>query len=203
MRKRKEKLTEIKDMKIVLIFPIYNGLKYTKTCLENLSIQLNKNLNINIVVVDDNSADGTGDIVDRLSRKDSRVQVIHRPKKAGLGTAYVAGFKVALDRGADLIFEMDADFSHDPNEIGNFIEAMSNRNADLVIGSRYVGGVRVMGWRFRRLFVSKMANIIVSHIMIYPQINDYTAGYRCYRRKVLESIDLNKIQYLQFCIGYI
>ena len=98
----------------------------------------------------------------------------------------------ALEKGADLVFEMDSDFSHDPADLQAFITAI--RDADLVIGSRYVDGVRVLGWRFRRLFVSKMANILVSHIMINPKIYDYTAGYRCYRRKVIASIDLDKIR---------
>lgn len=178
-------------MNVYIVIPTYNEAENIERLIKRILVLYPE---FNIIVVDDNSADGTGDIVDRVACKDRRVQIIHRPRKDGLGTAYVVGFKFALDTGADLIFEMDADFSHDPSEIGNFVEAICKRNADLVIGSRYVDGVRVVGWRFRRLFVSKIANIIVSHIMIYPQINDYTAGYRCYRRKVLECIDLNKIQ---------
>lgn len=145
----------------------------------------------NIIIVDDNSPDGTGAIADDLSRKDSRVHVIHRPHKAGLGTAYIAGFKEALAKGADLIFEMDADFSHDPKYIKDFLEA--SKKADLVVGSRYINGVRVEGWRFRRLLLSKFANMYVSYVMVRP-VWDFTAGFRCYRRTVLESMDLEKIR---------
>jgi dolichol-phosphate mannosyltransferase len=173
---------------VYIIIPTYNE-------AENLENLINQILvlhpTVNIIVVDDNSPDGTGEIVEALSHKDHRINVVHRHRKSGLGTAYVEGFKQALDKHADIIFEMDADFSHDPNDLQDFFEAI--KTADLVIGSRYVGGVRVLGWRFRRLFVSKMANIFVSHVMVNPRIDDYTAGYRCYRRKVLESIDLNNI----------
>lgn len=176
-------------MKIYIIIPTYNEAENLERIIGEI---LSLHLSLNIIVVDDNSPDGTGVIAENLSQRDSRINVIHRARKAGLGTAYVEGFKQALDKHADLIFEMDADFSHDPNDIQSFIEAI--KSADLVIGSRYLHGVRVLGWRFRRLFVSKMANIFVSHIMVNPKINDYTAGYRCYRRKVLESIDLNHIR---------
>ena len=176
-------------MNVYIVIPTYNEAESLEP-LVNQIFALHPTFNI--IVVDDNSPDGTGSIADNLSRNDSRIHVIHRPKKAGLGTAYVEGFKQALAKGAELIFEMDADFSHDPNDLQSFLEAI--KNADLVIGSRYVDGVRVIGWRFRRLFISKMANIFVSHLMVNPKIDDYTAGYRCYRRKVIESIDLNNIR---------
>ena len=146
--------------------------------------------NFHIIIVDDNSPDGTGRIADDLSEKDSRITVVHRPYKAGLGRAYIEGFKEALHRGADLIFEMDADFSHDPKYLLDFLNA--SKKADLVIGSRYINGVRVEGWRFRRLLLSKLANIYVSYILVKP-IWDFTAGYRCYHRRVLESLDLDRI----------
>ncbi|PIV82425.1 MAG: dolichyl-phosphate beta-D-mannosyltransferase, partial [Nitrospirae bacterium CG17_big_fil_post_rev_8_21_14_2_50_50_9] len=111
--------------------------------------------------------------------------------KAGLGTAYVEGFKLALAKGADLIFEMDADFSHDPRYLQDFLEA--SEKADLVIGSRYINGVRVEGWKFRRLLLSKLANMYVSYIMVRP-VWDFTAGFRCYRREVLEGINLDGIR---------
>ena len=126
-----------------------------------------------------------------MSHKNSHVHVIHRTCKAGLGTAYVQGFKKALAKGADLIFEMDADLSHDPSYLQNFLDAM--RMADLVIGSRYLNGVRVDGWTFRRLLLSKFANIYASLITALP-LYDLTAGFRCYRRNVLESIDIEKIK---------
>ncbi|MBW1803351.1 MAG: polyprenol monophosphomannose synthase [Deltaproteobacteria bacterium] len=144
-----------------------------------------------IIIVDDNSPDGTGHIADRLSHQYPSLQVIHRPQKEGLGRAYIDGFKKALSDGADLIFEMDADFSHDTRYLKDFLKA--SEKSDLVIGSRYVEGVRVEGWRFRRLMLSKCANIFVSYIMVKP-VWDFTAGYRCYKRKVLESLDLDEIK---------
>lgn len=145
----------------------------------------------NIVVVDDNSPDGTGKIAESLSYNDSRIYVIHRPKKAGLGRAYTEGFKFALSKGADLVFEMDADFSHDPKYLKDLLEA--SRFSDLVIGSRYIDGVRVEGWRFRRLLLSKFANMYVSYLLVRP-VWDFTGGFRCYRRAVLESIELDSIK---------
>lgn len=171
-----------------IVIPTYNE-------SENLEHLMNKVLALHptfkIIVVDDNSPDGTGEIADSLSRNDDRINVIHRPHKAGLGTAYIAAFKLALDKGADLIFEMDADFSHDPRYLEDFLKA--SKRADLVIGSRYINGVRVEGWRFRRLLLSKFANMYVSYILVKP-VWDFTAGFRCYRRAILESIDLDSIK---------
>ena len=146
---------------------------------------------MHLTIVDDNSPDGTGEIADLLTEQYPSLQVIHRPGKAGLGSAYIAGFKQALSDGADLIFEMDADFSHDPKYLKDFFKTIET--ADVVIGSRYLDGVRVDGWRFRRLLLSKAANMFVSYIIVKP-IWDFTAGFRCYRRKVLESIDLDKVK---------
>ena len=175
-------------MKVYIILPTYNE-------AENLASLVNQIFALspkcNIIVVDDNSPDGTGQIADSLSGTYKQLHVIHRPKKTGLGTAYVAGFKKALSLGADLIFEMDADFSHDPKYIMDFLEA--SKRADLVIGSRYCNGVRVEGWKFRRLLLSKFANIYVSYIMVRP-VWDFTAGFRCYRREVLESIELDSVK---------
>ena len=171
-----------------IVLPTYNE----AANLENLVHQVFAlHPTFHIIVVDDNSPDGTGIIAANLSRKYDNVHVIHRPHKAGLGTAYIEGFKEALAKGADLIFEMDADFSHDPEYLKDFLEA--SKKADLVIGSRYLNGVRVEGWRFRRLFLSKLANMYVSYVMVKP-VWDFTAGFRCYRRKVLESMDLNSIR---------
>jgi len=143
-----------------------------------------------ITIVDDNSPDGTGQIADELAIAHPSVHAIHRPAKQGLGTAYVEGFKYALSAGADYIFEMDADFSHGPSRLPDFLDAV--KDYDLVLGSRYINGVRVEGWRFRRLFLSKFANIYASYIMVLP-VWDFTGGFRCYRREVIESIDLNRI----------
>lgn len=175
-------------MYVCIIIPTYNEADNIEKIVKTI---LALHPTFNIIVVDDNSPDGTGTIAVSLSRDDSRIEVIHRPFKAGLGTAYVEGFKRALTKSADLIFEMDADFSHDPKHIQGFIDA--SETAELVIGSRYVNGVRVEGWRFRRLLLSKLANMYVSYIVVRP-IWDFTAGFRCYHRKVLESIDLDSIK---------
>jgi dolichol-phosphate mannosyltransferase len=175
-------------MKTFIIIPTYNE----ATNLEKLVDQIFAlHPDFHILIVDDNSPDGTGDIAEGLGRKNSNIHVIHRPKKLGLGTAYIEGFKQALTLGADLVFEMDADFSHDPKYLQTFLEA--SKSADLVIGSRYLYGVRIEGWKFRRLVLSKFANIYVSYVMVKP-VWDFTAGFRCYRRKVLETIDLGKVR---------
>lgn len=176
-------------MKTFIVTPTYNEYENIRKLVPAV---LDVHPEAEIVIVDDNSPDGTGHLADQLMQEHPGVHVIHRPEKAGLGTAYVTGFKYALDKGADCVFEMDADFSHDPREIPSFLTAI--RESDVVIGSRYMNGVRVEGWRFRRLLLSKFANIFVSHLMIYPPIKDYTAGYRCYRRSVLEAIDLDAVQ---------
>jgi len=173
---------------VYVVIPTYNE-------AENLELLVNQVLALqptfNIIVVDDNSPDGTGRIAETISCNDPRVSVIHRPQKAGLGTAYVDGFKQALANNADLIFEMDADLSHDPVYLQDFLEA--SKTADVVIGSRYVNGGGSVGWPFRRVLLSKLANIYVSYIMVKP-VWDFTAGFRCYRRAVIERIDLNSIR---------
>jgi len=176
------------NMKTTIVVPTYNEEKNIKEFVGRI---FSLHPEFNIIIVDDNSPDGTGEIADSIARDDSRVHVLHRPCKAGLGTAYIEGFKCALAKGADLIFEMDADFSHRPEYLKDFIAAAEKY--DLVIGSRYVNGVRVEGWKFRRLLLSKFANIYISYILVLP-VWDFTAGFRCYRRKVLESIDLDKIK---------
>jgi dolichol-phosphate mannosyltransferase len=144
-----------------------------------------------ITIVDDNSPDGTGQIADRLAAEDDRIHVIHRPRKLGLGSAYLEGFRYALSKDMNYIFEMDADFSHDPKYLHDMLEAI--KDADLVVGSRYYQGVRVDGWRFRRLLMSKFANMYASYIVIIP-VWDFTSGFKCYRREVLERIDFDKIR---------
>lgn len=175
-------------MNIYIVIPTYNEAENLDRIVRHI---LGLYPSFNIIIVDDNSPDGTGRIAEELSVKDLRVHLISRPCKSGLGTAYVDGFKLALEKNADIVFEMDADFSHDPKYIQDLLEAA--QIADLVIGSRYINGIRVEGWRFRRLLLSKLANIYVSYIMVKP-IWDFTAGFRCYRRKVLESIDLDCIK---------
>jgi dolichol-phosphate mannosyltransferase len=144
-----------------------------------------------ILFVDDNSPDGTGRILDELSREDPRVHVLHREDKQGLGRAYVAGFQWALERDYEFIFEMDADFSHNPADIPRFLEAA--RFGDLVLGSRYVNGIRVINWPLSRLILSKSAAIYVRWITGMP-FTDPTGGFKCYRRAVLETLGLDQIR---------
>lgn len=175
-------------MTATIVIPTYNEADNIEDLVRKI-FRLHPQMNL--IIVDDNSPDGTGKIADRLSWEFPNVSVLHRPQKAGLGRAYVAGFKEALKRGADIIFEMDADFSHHPKYLRWFLAKIEK--ADLVIGSRYLDGVRVEGWRFRRLLFSKLANIFVSYLMVRP-VWDFTSGYRCYRRAVLESIDLEQVK---------
>jgi dolichol-phosphate mannosyltransferase len=147
---------------------------------------------LEVLVVDDGSPDGTGAIVDGIVATNSRVHVIHREKKLGLGTAYLAGFRWALERKYDLVFEMDADFSHNPERLPEFLEAI--KEADLVLGSRYQDGhVNVVNWPMSRLFLSYAANVYARFVTGLP-IFDTTGGFKCFRRNVLESIDLNAVK---------
>ncbi len=144
-----------------------------------------------LLFVDDRSPDGTGVLIDALAAEDPRIHVIHREGKNGLGRAYITGFKWAIAQKFDFIFEMDADFSHNPNELPNFLKAIEQ--AHLVIGSRYVGGIRIINWPLSRLFLSKGAATYVRWITGMP-ITDPTGGFKCFRREVLEAIDLDRIQ---------
>lgn len=143
-----------------------------------------------ILFVDDNSPDGTGQVLDEIAAQEPRVQVLHRAGKEGLGRAYVAGFKWALARDYELICEMDCDFSHDPKALPQLLAAAQNH--DLVIGSRYIGGIRVMNWPMSRLLLSTGAAQYVRFITGMP-INDPTGGFKCFHRKVLQALDLDRI----------
>jgi dolichol-phosphate mannosyltransferase len=146
---------------------------------------------IDVLVVDDNSPDGTGQLADEIAASTLRVHVLHRPNKSGLGKAYLAGFQWALANRYDLIFEMDADFSHDPRFLGDFVRAAAN--ADLVIGSRYRTGVNVINWPISRLLLSIGANQYARWITGLP-LADSTGGFKCFRREVLEAIDFEKVR---------
>ena len=153
---------------------------------------LEQHPSLEVLVVDDGSPDGTGAIVDEIAGSNPRVNIIHRSGKLGLGTAYITGFRWALERRYDLIFEMDADFSHNPERLPEFLEAI--READLVLGSRYQNGhVNVVNWPMSRLFLSYAANIYARGITGLP-VFDATGGFKCFRRNVLESIDLNSVK---------
>jgi dolichol-phosphate mannosyltransferase len=152
---------------------------------------LEQDARIEVLVVDDNSPDGTGQLADELAAADPRVHVMHRAEKAGLGKAYLAGFRWALDRGYDYVLEMDADFSHDPKFLGQLLVAV--QDADLVIGSRYRAGVNVINWPISRLLLSIGANQYARWITGLP-LTDSTAGFKCFRREVLEAIDFEKVR---------
>lgn len=143
-----------------------------------------------VLFVDDNSPDGTGQLVDQLAAEQPRVKVLHRPRKAGLGRAYLAGFAWALERDYELILEMDADFSHNPADVPRLLEAAAA--ADLVLGSRYVDGIRIINWPLSRLILSKSASLYVRLITGMP-FTDPTGGFKCFRRRVLQQIDRDRI----------
>lgn len=144
-----------------------------------------------LLVVDDNSPDGTGQVVDHLSRSYPQVQVIHRPGKLGLGTAYKAGFRYTLSHDYDTIVTMDADFSHSPEYLPRFFSYIEKY--DLVIGSRYISGGTIVNWRLIRKIMSKSANIVATNLLGF-QLKDCTSGYRCYRRALLEAVDFESIK---------
>jgi dolichol-phosphate mannosyltransferase len=175
-------------MKTLIIIPTYNE----KENIEKIILQvLAKHESIDVLIVDDGSPDGTGQIADSLSKQNNRIFVIHRKNKSGLGTAYVAGFKYAIEKKYDYVFEMDADFSHDPKYIPDFLNAI--KEADLIIGSRYISGVNVINWPITRLLLSYYANVY-SRIVTGLPVKDATGGFKCFRREVLEAIDLDKVK---------
>ena len=153
---------------------------------------LAQDASLDVLVVDDASPDGTGAIVDAIAANNPRVNILNRAGKLGLGTAYLDGFRWALERGYDFIFEMDADFSHNPERLPEFLEAI--RDADLVLGSRYQNGhVNVVNWPMSRLFLSYAANLYARKVTGLP-VFDTTGGFKCFRRNVLESIDLSSVK---------
>jgi len=175
--------------KTLVIVPTYNE---RDNILRLIDAVLSQDASIEVLVVDDGSPDGTGAIVDERAATDRRVHILHRPRKMGLGTAYLAGFRWALERDYELVFEMDADFSHDPSHLPQFLE--SARDADLVLGSRYrEGKVTVVNWPISRLLLSYGANIY-ARIVTGMKLWDATGGFKCFHRRVLEAIDLNDVR---------
>ena len=176
----------------LVILPTYNE-------RENLPRMAAKLLSlpvpVDVLVVDDNSPDGTGKIADELAAQHPQIHVLHRTEKNGLGRAYLAGFHWALEKNYEFIFEMDCDFSHDPEEIPNFLKAA--QHADLVLGSRYEGGIRVINWPLKRLMLSRFAGKYVKVVTGMP-FSDPTGGYKCFRRRALQALNLEQIQ----CYGY-
>jgi dolichol-phosphate mannosyltransferase len=174
--------------KTLVIVPTYNERENLPRLVPHVMAQPAE---VEMLVVDDNSPDGTGRIADELAAKNPRIQVLHRSEKNGLGRAYCAGFQWALQRDYELIMEMDGDFSHNPDDIPQFVEAA--QNADLVLGSRYKNGIRVINWPLRRLMLSLGAAKYVQ-IITGMRISDPTGGYKCFRHHTLMSINLDAIR---------
>ena len=174
-------------MKVLAISPTYNEKKNISELINRIS---KLPLDIDLLIIDDNSPDGTADIIKTIMSENKSIHLLEREKKLGLGTAYCEGFQWALERGYDLIVQIDADLSHNPDDILRMVE-MSN-SSDLVIGSRYSGGVNVINWPMRRLLLSYFANLYAKLLIQFP-IKDSTGGFKCFQRKVLESIDLKRI----------
>jgi dolichol-phosphate mannosyltransferase len=175
-------------MKTLIIIPTYNEIENLRPLLEEVFSYVPAT---DILIIDDNSPDGTGKLANEIHERDSRVHVLHRSGKLGLGTAYIAGFKYAVAHGYDAAFEMDADFSHDPRYLPDFLKAIED--ADLVIGSRYIRGGGTPNWSLLRRIISGGGNIFARTVLGLTT-RDCTAGYRCYRCNVLENIDLDAVQ---------
>src|SRR5450830_516493 len=171
----------------VIVIPTYNESENIEGIVQDI---LNLECGVSILIVDDNSPDGTGEIADRLSEELPEVHVRHRPGKQGLGSAYRFGFAEALDMGATCIFEMDADYSHDPRYIPQFLSAIGDH--DVVIGSRYVEGGGIENWGLARELISRGGNFY-ARLCTGLKLNDATSGYRCYRSEVLKAIDIPRV----------
>lgn len=171
-----------------LVLPTYNEADNLEPLVE--AALANLPADARVLVVDDNSPDGTGEIADRLAAGDERVEVLHRPRKEGLGPAYLAGFRRALAGGAGFVLEMDADFSHDPADLPRLLAAVET--ADLAIGSRYVAGGRVENWTPLRKAISRGGSVYARRVLGLS-VHDLTGGFKCFRREVLEGIELGEI----------
>ena len=183
----------LESSRVLVVIPTYDERDNLELILQRL---FDVNPQVNALVVDDGSPDGTGELADKLSSEDDRVQVLHRPRKAGLGAAYVAGFGWALGRGYDVLVEMDADGSHAPEQLPRLLAPLVD--ADLVLGSRWVRGGAVQNWPLRRKILSRGGNVYV-RLALGIGLHDATGGYRAYRRGVLEALDLTTISSQGYC----
>ena len=173
----------------LIIIPTYNERDNIEPLAAAIFAQLPE---VNVLIVDDGSPDGTGELADQLSRDDARVAVLHRSGKLGLGTAYVAGFRWALARDYEYVLEMDADFSHDPTHLPELL-ARAQSDADLVLGSRYITGGGTVNWGLVRQAISRGGNFYARAVLGMP-VADMTGGFKCFRRRVLEAIDLESVR---------
>jgi dolichol-phosphate mannosyltransferase len=172
----------------LVVVPTYNEAQNLPLIVPQILAQ---NPQLDVLIVDDNSPDGTGQLADEMAAADERIHILHRPGKGGLGKAYLAGFRWALERDYEFVFEMDADFSHDPKFLCDFLRAAEG--ADLVIGSRYKTGVNVINWPISRLLLSLGANQYARGITGLP-VMDSTGGFKCFRRRVLQAIDFDRVR---------
>jgi dolichol-phosphate mannosyltransferase len=172
----------------LIIFPTYNERENIDKIVHAV---MPLDPRIHVLIVDDNSPDGTGEIADRLADEFEKVYVLHRAEKQGLGRAYIAGFRWAIERGFDFVIEMDADFSHSPEYLRDFLKEI--QNSDLVIGSRYISGVNVINWPMGRLLLSYYANVYTRLVTGLP-LRDATGGFKCFRRQVLEAINFDDVK---------
>ncbi|MCB2205212.1 polyprenol monophosphomannose synthase [bacterium] len=172
----------------LIIIPTYNELENIQNIVPDI---LSRDDRLEVLVVDDNSPDGTAGKVRGMMEGNDRIHLLEREKKMGLGTAYVAGFKYAIAQGYDYVFEMDADFSHDPSTLPRFLEAIEE--FDLVLGSRYIEGVNVVNWPMKRLLLSYFANQYTRIVTGLP-VRDATGGFKCFRIEVLKAIDLDQVR---------
>ncbi len=172
----------------LVIIPTYNEAVNVEKIIEAV---LSKYEQLEVLIVDDNSSDNTAGIVENLMKENKRIHIIKRPQKMGLGTAYVTGFKYALENNYDFVFEMDADFSHDPNDLPRFIELLDKY--DLIIGSRYINGVSVVNWPMKRLLLSFFACMFARMVTGIP-VRDLTSGFKCYTRRALENVNWGKFK---------
>jgi dolichol-phosphate mannosyltransferase len=179
--------------RVLVIAPTYNERDNIESIIDRV---LQSVPEVNLLVADDSSPDGTGKIADELAMGDSRVHVLHRAEKAGLGAAYIAGFRWGLERGYDVFVEMDADGSHAPEQLPRLLAAL--RDADVVLGSRWVAGGTVVNWPKSRELISRSGNLY-TRIALGMPLRDATGGYRAYRRGVLESIDLDSVASQGYC----
>jgi len=184
----------IEQMSNIVIIPTYREKENIEAIIRSI---LSLPVSFDVLVIDDNSPDGTAGIVKEIRKSEPRVHLIERPGKLGLGTAYIAGFKFALEKGYDYIYEMDADFSHDPSDLPKLFRACSEEGADVAIGSRYISGVNVVNWPLSRVLMSYFASIYVRFIT-GMKVMDTTAGFVCYRKEVLENILPNQVR----SVGY-
>lgn len=173
--------------KTLIIIPTYNEIDNIENMLKSVFSLYPE---VSILVIEDGSPDGTADVVKKYQEKHSNLHMIERTGKLGLGTAYITGFKWALERDYEFVFEMDCDFSHDPEQIPNLLEAAQDN--DLVIGSRYIDGIRIINWPFHRLLISYLASIYTRFVTSIP-IQDTTGGFKCFSRKALQTLNLDGI----------